>query len=105
QAVGDGATDDREQEHRRELERGEEAELEGRVRQLQDEPGLRHVLHPAAYLRRELREVEAAKLVVIQRAQAVGIAHARSPRRLRARSSSARAGRENQRTASPGSAP
>jgi hypothetical protein len=36
-----------------------------------------HVLHPAADLRRELREVEAAEFVVVEGAQPVGIGHRR----------------------------
>src|SRR5262249_20578290 len=72
EAVGHGAADDREEQHRRELERREQAEAKRRVRELQDQPRLRDVLHPAADLRRELRQEEAAEGGVGQRAQAVG---------------------------------
>src|SRR2546427_749649 len=71
-AVGDGAADDGEEQHGRELERREQPQPERRVRELKDQPGLRDVLHPAADLRRELGEEEAPKVGVVQGAQAVG---------------------------------
>jgi hypothetical protein len=69
QAVGEGAGDERQQQHRRELQRADETETERRVGELEHEPGLGHRLHPGADERDELRNPEQTKVPVPERAQ------------------------------------
>lgn len=68
-AVGDGAGHEREAEHRSELERADEPELEGGVGQLKDEPRLPHALHPGPDEGNQLPRKEQAKVSVIECAQ------------------------------------
>ena len=79
-AIGDHPREGREQEDRPELERSKEPQLERRVRQLEDQPGLRDGLHPGAHGRDELREEEDAEPPVVERAKPAWKRH--GPRQL-----------------------
>src|SRR5439155_11612860 len=72
QPVGEGAGEERQDEHRRELQRADETQAERRVRQLEHEPRLRHRLHPRADQRDELTEPEQAEVAMTERAQGGG---------------------------------
>ena len=70
QPVSERAGDDREEQDRPELQRADEPESQGRVGELQDQPGLRHRVHPAGHERRQLRHEEPPEVAVVEGAQA-----------------------------------
>jgi hypothetical protein len=69
EAVRDGAGHEGEAEHGRRLERADEPQPERRVGELEDQPGLRHTLHPGADERDELAREEEAKVPMIEGTQ------------------------------------
>ncbi len=75
QSVGDGTGHEGKAQHRPELQRADQAELEWRVGQFQDQPGLGDALHPGPDQRDELAGDEQAKVAMVERAQAGGQSH------------------------------
>ena len=69
QPVDDGASHEGETEHGAELQRSDEAELEGGVGQLQDQPGLGDALHPGPDERDQLAGDEQPEVPMVERAQ------------------------------------
>ena len=65
-AVGEDARGERDEQHRQAAERGDQADVVGGVGELQDEPPLRHVLHPRADQGRPLPEEEQPEVPVAQ---------------------------------------
>jgi hypothetical protein len=63
-AIGDDAANERQQENRKLSEEIVEAELERGLGQLEDEPALRHLLHPRADRRGKRAKPEDAKVAV-----------------------------------------
>src|SRR2546427_552400 len=71
-APAEPAREERQHEHRRELQRAHQAQAERRVRQLEHEPRLRHRLHPRADQRDKLAGPEEAEVTMTERAQGGG---------------------------------
>ena len=66
-AIGDDAAEQREQQDGQLAEEVVEAEVEGRLGQVEDEPALRHLLHPGADRRGERAEPEDPEVPVDKR--------------------------------------
>ena len=67
--IAQRAADRRQEEDRRELQRADDAELEGRLRDLEHQPRLRHALHPRADLRDQLAGPEEPEVAVPESAE------------------------------------
>ena len=67
--VGHHAAVEGEQEHRQGAQRGDEADLERRVRELERQPPERHQLHPGAAERDELADDEEPEVPVSEGAE------------------------------------
>ena len=65
--IGDGAGQEREEQHRAELKRAEQPELERRIGQLEHEPRLADALHPGPDERHDLAGKEQAVVPVTER--------------------------------------
>ena len=66
-AIGDDAAEQREQQDGQLAEEVVQAEVEGRLGQVEDEPALRDLLHPGADGRRECAEPEDPEVTVGER--------------------------------------
>ncbi len=73
--VRDGTGDEGKAEHGRRLERVDEPQLEGRVGELEDQPCLRHALHPGSDERDELAREEEPIVPMIESAEGGGELH------------------------------
>ena len=84
-AVDDHARMQRQQQHRERLRRGDEADQERAVRELERHPALGHDLHPGADQRQRLTEPEQAKVPVplegLERIEGRALGHAGNVRR------------------------
>jgi hypothetical protein len=69
EAVGDDPADERQQQNRQLAEEVVEPQIKGRLRELEDEPRLRNLLHPVADGRGEGAEPEDAKVAVFERGE------------------------------------
>ena len=77
QMIGDEPAEQAEDQHRRELRRGDEAEVERIVRQLEDEPVLGDGLHPRPDQRDQLPEPEEPVVAMVQRVPDAQLAESR----------------------------
>ena len=75
QDVGEDAAEEAKDEDRRELGDGDEAQVDGIARQLQDEPALGNTLHPSPDERNELAAEEQAVVAVTKGAPATEADH------------------------------
>ena len=75
QPIGESAGQEGEAQHGSELQRSDEAELEGGVGQLQNEPGLCDTLHPGSDQRDQLAGDEETEVTMVESAQTGGESH------------------------------
>ena len=83
-AIDEHAGVEREQQHAERAQRGDQTDVEGRIRQLEDQPPLRDVLHPGADEGHALSEEEKPEVAVGERPKgpARGVVHCGKARRL-----------------------